>query len=725
VWPGAYGELFIGGIQVAAGYVNRAGLTATRFLPDPFSSRPGARMYRTGDIVRVAGDGTLDFLGRRDGQVKIRGFRIELGEIEAALHALPGVTAAAVEVRSDPAAGDRLVAHVVAATPISVDRLRQQLSARLPAYMIPARFRFAAALPTTTSGKLDRRALAEAALDGLATPAAARRAPTGPVEPVVAAAWSAAIGVDVTDADANFFALGGDSISSVAAVSECRRRGIDVAVRDIFAHPTVAALARVVRPSAMDSEPAAIAEPVSSPRPASQREPVPPLGSVAAAPQPPAEELALGPMQQYAVDRVVRTRLPGLYVVCFTAAIDGRNFDPDAWRRTWRELMRRHGSLRTSFRPHGSGYVQVVHADPTLPFEVTDLSPLGEAAALEAVAQAETAQRWHVIDITDAPQWRMLVFRIGADHYRIICRLSYLLQDGWSVSVLQDEWFPLYEAYRAAREPDLPPPPSPYSVHLRHLAARDLDAGRAYWRKQLSGLDAATAVTMALRQRYRPGGPPDHQTVPHWLTDTQEQALRAAMRREGLPLFPALQAAWAILLAGISGRAEVLFGTISSGRPTPDVRLTYGSFNNMMPTPVRLQPGATIRQLLHELHHRGPDDRDNDHVPLPVIAADAGVEAVDLLDTYIVHENFPIDPRTQQRFQAWRPDIAEMRTEHALRMLIWPVGELSLHLSFDARILSAADAAVLLDRYVAILAAIAERPDQPLSTVTIDPWRQR
>jgi amino acid adenylation domain-containing protein len=703
---GGYGELYLGGLQVADGYLGQPGLTATRFLPDPFSDTPGARMYRTGDLVRRAGDGTVDFLGRRDGQVKLRGYRIELGEVESALLADPQIAAAAVELRAEPI--PQLVAHLVVTAGAGQPepaQLRARLAERLPAYMIPARFRFAADLPLTSSGKLDRGRLAALALTGDDQPAPAARRPRHGAEATLARIWSGVLGVAVTDPEADFFTLGGDSISAVTAVAEANRLGLPMAVRDLFRHPNVAALAGVVGPAG--------AAPAR--RGGGQVGVTEPNGTLL---------LPLGPMQSYAVPRVLAARLPGLYVVCFTAHVDGQRFDVAAWERTWRELTRRHAGLRTSFRrtPDG-GHLQVVHPDVTLPFEVSDLTGLDEAARAATVTAAEEDERGYLIDVTEVPLWRMRVFQVGADHYRIICRLCYLVQDGWSVSVLQDEWVALYEAYRAGREPQLPPPAPGYRVHLAHLAERDLAAGREYWRKQLAGVAAVRAVTDALRARCRPGGGPQHQTVRYWLTDAEQERLRQLTRGAGLPLFPALQAAWAVLLGGLTGATEVLFGTISAGRATPDVRRTYGSFNAMMPTAVRFPDRLTVRQLLVDLHGRGPDDRDNDHVPLPLIAADAGVaEPLDLLDTYLVHENFPVDIDSQRRFLAWRPDIAEMRTEHALRMLVWPVDELSLHLSFDARLLSTVDAETLLRRYTSILAAMARTPDEPIAHLLTDPW---
>jgi hypothetical protein len=417
----------------------------------------------------------------------------------------------------------------------------------------------------------------------------------------------------------------------------------------------------------------------------------------------------LGPMQQYALGRLRRTDLDGLFVVCFTATIDHEGFDVEAWRQTWAVLQERHGGLRTSFLDLSTGPVQLVHRRLELPFEVVDLRPLGREAALAEVLRQETAERAHHVRPEDVPQWTMRVFRIGDDEYRLICRLVYLLQDGWSVSVLQDEWYPLYDAFREGREPALRPPAAPYTAHIRTLARRDLAAAEAYWLEQLRGVDLSPAVSEALRRRSRPAESGlEHQTWPLVLSPAEEQALRAFARREHLTLFTPLQGAWAMLLSGLTGRRQVLFGTISSGRSSPDVERTYGSFNNMMPTVVDVDPGAAVRDFLRDLQGAGSVARGYDFVPLPRLVRALGLpDGTDLLDAYVVHENFPIDRDVQRRFGGWRPDIVEMRTEHALRMLIWPVGELSFHLSFDARITCPRDAERLIHEYRRILLATA------------------
>ena len=246
---GVCGELYVSGLGLARGYLGRPGLTAERFVADPWSVAPGGRMYRTGDLVRWRSDGTLVFLGRADEQVKIRGFRIEPAEVVSCLLAQPGVAQAAVVVRAD-GAGRQLAAYVVASAGSGIDpgALRRGLGERLPEYMVPSSYTVLDALPLTGSGKVDRRAL-----PAPERPLEAYRAPRTAAEGVLCGLFAELLGLRRVGIGDNFFGLGGDSIVSIQLVSRARRAGLALTPRDVFQHQTVEALAaasQAVRPGA-------------------------------------------------------------------------------------------------------------------------------------------------------------------------------------------------------------------------------------------------------------------------------------------------------------------------------------------------------------------------------------------------------------------------------------------------------------------------------------------
>src|SRR6185437_16115039 len=241
---GVTGEIYIGGVQVARGYLNRPDLTQERFLPDPFSAVPDARMYKTGDLGRYLPDGNMVFLGRNDFQVKIRGFRIELGEIEAQLLACPGVRDAVVIAREDKPGDKRLVAYLVPeeAAELSAAQLRAQLASVLAEYMIPAAYVMLTTIPLTPNGKVDRRLLPAPEVDAYARRAYV--APVGAIEASIAGIWQDLFHVPQIGRRDHFFELGGHSLLALQFVARLRVVfGVDIALRELFAEPTVAGFA--------------------------------------------------------------------------------------------------------------------------------------------------------------------------------------------------------------------------------------------------------------------------------------------------------------------------------------------------------------------------------------------------------------------------------------------------------------------------------------------------
>ncbi|HEX8244726.1 MAG TPA: amino acid adenylation domain-containing protein, partial [Longimicrobium sp.] len=241
---GVPGELYIGGVGVARGYLHRPALTAERFVPDPFSATPGARLYRTGDLGRWLADGRIEYLGRNDAQVKVRGFRIEPGEVEARLQEHAAVREAAVVAREDTPGDTRLVAYHVGGA-VEAEALRAHLSARVPEYMVPQAYVRLDALPLTPSGKLDRRALPAPEAD--AAGGVAFEAPAGEVEATLARIWADVLGVERVGRWDHFFALGGHSLLATRVVSRVRAAlGVELELRTVFEAPTLAGLAERV-----------------------------------------------------------------------------------------------------------------------------------------------------------------------------------------------------------------------------------------------------------------------------------------------------------------------------------------------------------------------------------------------------------------------------------------------------------------------------------------------
>uniref|UniRef100_UPI000E3DC141 non-ribosomal peptide synthetase n=1 Tax=Streptomyces triticisoli TaxID=2182797 RepID=UPI000E3DC141 len=362
--PGVGGELYLAGVQLARGYAGRPGLTAARFLPDPFGP-PGARMYRTGDLARWTADGRLDYLGRADDQVKVRGHRIEPGEVEAALTDLPDVAAAAVVAVTDPQGHTRLAAYLVPAdrdAHLAPGDVRAACRRVLPDHMVPSSFTVLDALPTTVSGKVDRRALPAPDLGG-GERGKEFVAPRTPEEETLARIWAEVLGVRRVGVTDNFFELGGDSILSIQAVSRARAAGLHLTSRDVFRHQTVADLAA-----------AASVRTAGVPAPRRPREEGP-------APLTPVQEwffAAHGPLRHFSMSMLLD--LP-------------HDLDERALQRALEALAAHHPALRTRFARSGGTWRQHPGDGPVTGLLTRhDLSRAADrAAAREEAAEAARA----------------------------------------------------------------------------------------------------------------------------------------------------------------------------------------------------------------------------------------------------------------------------------------------------------------------------------------------
>ncbi|ANZ40480.1 hypothetical protein BBK82_35175 [Lentzea guizhouensis] len=370
--PGVVGEMHVAGAGLARGYLNRPGLTASRFVADPFGA-PGSRMYRTGDLARWK-DGRLDYLGRADHQVKIRGFRIELGEVEAALEAHEDVTAAAADVR-EHAGRNVIVGYVVGGHGAD---LRAFLARTLPDHMVPSAFVHLDRLPLTGNGKLDRKALPAPEWE---TTGARHVEPRTEPERVLAGIWAQVLGLDRVGVEDDFFELGGDSIISIQVVSRARQAGYGLAPRDLFSHPTVAALAAAV--------PAVAAE--------------------EAVPQGPAVgEVPLTPIQRWFLD--AEPPHPGHFdqsvVVEFTDEVDQA-----ALRKGLAGLVEHHDALRMRFDRTGSGWQQ--YNPPAEPVDVLSGVDggfdLARGPLLRATLTSRTLRLTAHHLVVDGVSWRVLL----------------------------------------------------------------------------------------------------------------------------------------------------------------------------------------------------------------------------------------------------------------------------------------------------------------------------
>ncbi|MEW5929568.1 MAG: non-ribosomal peptide synthase/polyketide synthase, partial [Gemmatimonadota bacterium] len=453
--PGVAGELYVGGLGLARGYLGRAGLTAERFVPDAYSGEAGARLYRTGDRVRWNGGGAVEFLGRADAQVKIRGFRIEPGEVQAVLLEQERVREAAVVVRED-GGEKRLVAYVVGDAATSAAELRAELGRRLPEFMVPAAVVLLEELPLTPHGKVDRRALPAPRWGG---DAAAYAGPATAVERLLCAIWTETLGVERVGTADSFFDLGGDSILAIQVVSRARRYGLKMTPRQLFERPTVARLAEVVEPA----------------------------GSGTDAPEGPvAGRAPLTPVQHWFLAREQPAPHHFNQAVLLTPrdALDPLLLDP-----AMAALEAHHDALHLRFRRGEDGAWTQAHAGvgDRARVGVLDLARLREeerSSALETAA----GQVQRSLHLERGPLLRTALFDLGEGGQRLLLVVHHLVVDGVSWRILLEDLETAYAQLARGEAVRLPAKTTSWGTWAERLAGHARSAAvaeeAAYWTAQ-------------------------------------------------------------------------------------------------------------------------------------------------------------------------------------------------------------------------------------------------
>ncbi|MDT0269135.1 amino acid adenylation domain-containing protein, partial [Streptomyces sp. DSM 44915] len=586
---GVEGELYIAGDGVARGYWERPGLTAGRFVANPFAAQSGARMYRTGDVVRWRADGQLEFVGRVDDQVKLRGFRIELGEIEAVLAGLEGAEQAVAVVREDQPGDRRLVAYVVgpdAQVPVLLDGLR----AVLPDYMVPSTIVPLDSLPLTPNGKLDRKALPAPDLTGLDT----GRLPRTPVEEVLCGLFAEVLGAERVSIDAGFFDLGGHSLLATRLVSRIRAvLDVELAVRDLFESPTVAGIAsRVADGAAGRARLAAVV-----PRP--DRVPV-----------------------SFAQQRLwFLHQLEGpspTYNIPLALCLSG-SLDIAALRQALTDVVGRHEALRTVFAEDEFGARQLVlSGERARPELVVETIPPAEFAA-----RADEAARC-VFDLTTDLPIRGRLFRAddGTPASMLVLVVHHIAGDGWSLSTLARDITRAYAARAEGRAPGWSPLPvqyADYTLWQRDVLGSEDDPASVlssqvgYWQGQLAGLPDELVLPTDRPRPVRASYRGDHVEVA--VSAETHRALSALASRHGVSAFMVVQAALATLLSRLGGGEDIALGSPIAGRTDEATEDLVGFFTNTLVLRTDLSGDPTFADLLSRVRRTNLDAYAHQDVP--------------------------------------------------------------------------------------------------------------
>ncbi|PZU94481.1 MAG: non-ribosomal peptide synthetase [Pseudanabaena sp.] len=573
---GVAGELHIGGVQVARGYLNRPDLTSERFIADPFSADPNAKLYKTGDRVRYLHNGSIEYLGRIDFQVKLRGFRIELGEIESVLLQQPYIREAIVLLHEESLDEKYLVAYIV---PDQVDvhilELRRVLRHQLPEYMVPALFVELTSLPLTPNGKVDRRSLPAPTFFHSSSETIIEDTRT-PIEDLLANIWSNVLGIKSVSIHDNFFAMGGHSLKVMQVMARVRDSfSIDLPLQTLFREPTIAGLSREIEAAYQNQQGYQIPPIVPTER--STYEPV----SFA--------QQRMWFLQQFEHNNATYNipivyRISGLLEIAIL-------------EKSLVALVKRHEILRTSFISVNEQIVCAIAETIPLPFTVVKLEPEITPESLQQLIDIEIRQSF---DLSKPPLFRVKTLQLDESDHVLIINFHHIITDDWSINIFMQELAELYQSYLHNK------PISLKNLSIRYvdfavwqrqwLQGEILQSLTNYWQQQLAEplpiLSLPTDRPRPLIQTFRGATQSLSLSV-----DLTEKIKNLAQRTE-TTLFMILLAAFQILLARYSGQTDIIVGTPISGRHQVETENLIGLLVNSLAIRIDLSGNPTFEQLL-------------------------------------------------------------------------------------------------------------------------------
>ena len=552
----ATGELYIAGLNLARGYVDRPGTTSERFVADPFAD-DGSRMYRTGDIVRRPLNGGIEFLGRADEQIKLRGYRVELSEVEFALQSDPRISSAVVELRQNQAGYAQLLGFVTSPSQLDTAEVRRSMKARVPDYMVPSFIMQIESIPLTVNGKLDRQALPE--------PESARsesEAPRDSQERIVAEAFSDVLGIDSVGIDDDFFELGGHSLLATQLVASLRTSFATApALREVFQHPTVRELSACFDPKATTDD--------------SGHE-------LVAADRPTQVPLSYSQARLWFINQFDPSS--AAYNIPLTLRMRGR-LDVNALHSAINDVIARHESLRTVF-PWTAGQPEQV---------ILNLANAGIAMSTVGVSEGLVhhtveAEATRGFDVSKELPIRALLIRLSEDDHVLLLTLHHIAADGWSLGPLARDLSTAYRARGQGSAPAFPPLPvqyADYALWQRETLGTEDDPNSAlshqlaFWKDTLA--DAPSQLRLPTdRTRSAANSGSVSRAIPVDISPTVHAGLRRLSSERNASLFMVLQAAFAVLLDKLGAGSDIPIGTPVAGRTETKLDELVGFFVNTL-----------------------------------------------------------------------------------------------------------------------------------------------
>nr|WP_322924631.1 non-ribosomal peptide synthetase [Paenibacillus sp. SGZ-1014] len=696
---GVCGELYIGGICLARGYLNRETLTAERFIPNPFAAKRGQRMYKSGDLARMLADGSVEFLGRIDDQIKIRGFRVEPGEVEAVIATMNTIKETVVVGYSgEQQSIQELVAYIVSDQQIDELELRKYLKTQLPDYMIPTIFMQIERMPLTPSGKISRSALPEPVRNmGIAK----KQEPVTHTEKAIAAIWAEILGHHNIGQEDHFFELGGHSLLAIKVISRIRQVfSMEVPLHSVFEYPRLVDFANDV-----DEYGKQQLQQTEKPIMPAPRQPYMPLS--------------------YAQERIwffeQWHQSTAVYNISKAIHIDGQ-LDIEALQQSYQQLIDRHESLRTNFVSPNGVPLQVIHPARKGELSIIDLrQQLQQLERLHAALQTEEQQPF---DLAVDPLLRAYVYRLNDTEAVLLIVVHHIIFDGWSMSLLEQEWWQAYEAYRQG----LTQPQVERTLHYADYALwqREMLQGQRqqqqleYWQQQLQG----QLPVMQLPADYpRPAQQSFNGAQFNFHIEAElAERIKQFSNQQDVSLYMTMLAAFKAVLYRYTGIEDVLVGSPMSNRNRAEWEHVIGFFVNTLVMRTGINAETTWHELVQQVKKTVLEAFAHPDVPFEKLVQELNLErSADFSPLFQVMFSLQSDPfHSADLSVSCRPyELDTVNSLFDLSMFIEEQDELYVTIEYATDLFAPETIERFARHYMRLLHQMLVQPDAPVSRTAI------
>ncbi|GAA4316739.1 hypothetical protein GCM10023149_13940 [Mucilaginibacter gynuensis] len=692
---GAYGELCIGGTQVARGYLNRAELTAEKFIDNPFDTTEGAKLYRTGDLCRWLPDGNIEYAGRKDDQVKIRGYRIEPGEIESAVQQSGLVKLSVVVANTDAQGNKRLIGYVVPAEGYTKEGLVKYLNGLLPEYMVPQLWIEEESFKLTTNGKIDKRALKAPDFSDLQS--VAYRAPQNETEQNLVQVWSGLLGIEKIGVDDNFFELGGHSLLAMRVISQIRlQTGKELSVRDLFNNPTIALLSAKI-----NDEKVIANQPV-----------------LTAGERPADIPLSFSQERLWFIDQMegsVQYHIPAVFKLKGTV-------NRTALENTFKAIVNRHEALRTVITAAGGiGYQQVQPKDNwALGYHKTEQNNEAELRSLITTLISKP------FDLSADSMLRADLLETGTDEYMLVITMHHIASDGWSGSVLVKEFVELYRSEVTQTAPnltDLPIQYADYALWQRgYLQGETLEQKLNYWREKLDDVAPLQLPTDHARPAVQSTKGATHTFQ---LKSGVGKSLQELSREQGATLYMTLLSVFKVLLHRYSGQEDICVGTAVAGRNQGELESLIGFFVNTLALRDEVRGNDTFTQLLGKVKQTTLAAYEHQDVPfekvVEAVVKERDTSRSPLFQVMMVLQNTPETPALELNdLQLEYKQEAHGTSKFDLTMFLTEQnGEITGEIEYNTDLYQAATIARMIGHYEELIGAVITNRAEEIGKLNI------